>query len=93
MAVPVHMPGSMEEELVGAKSLACPSAGALEPRLGPNSTCDVGLPLEHTSSLGRDRGESGGLGGVLVAPARHHEKLGQLSIRFVGSGCVGGKIA
>ena len=45
-------------------------------RWGPNSACDVGLPLELTSSLGRDRGESGGLRGVLVAPARHRVKLG-----------------
>ena len=54
---------------------------------GPNSACDVGLPLELTSGLGRDRGESGGLGGVLVALARHREKLGLTSIGFVGSGC------
>jgi hypothetical protein len=53
---------------------------------GPNSACDVGLPLELTSGLGRDRGESGGLGGVLVAPSRHREKLGRLSIGIVGSG-------
>jgi len=56
------------------------------PMGGPNSTCDVALPLELTSSLGRDRGESGGLRGVLVAPARHREKLGQLSTGIVESG-------
>ena len=53
---------------------------------GPNSACDVGLPLGLTSGLGRDRGESGGLRGVLVAPARHREKLGQLSTGIVESG-------
>ena len=53
---------------------------------GPNSACDVGLPLELTSGLGRDRGESGGLRGVLVAPARHRVKLGCLSMGIVGSG-------
>ena len=41
--------------------------------------------MELTSGLGRDRGESGGLRGVLVAPTRHREKLGQLSMGFVGS--------
>ena len=60
--------------------------------LGPNSACDVELPLGLTSSLGRDRGESGGLRGVLVAPARHHEKLGQLFIGIVGSGCTRNRI-
>ena len=59
---------------------------------GPNSACDVGLPLELTSGLGRDRGESGGLGGVLVAPARHREKLGRLFIGIVGSGCTRSRI-
>ena len=53
---------------------------------GPNPACDVGLPLELTSGLRRDRGESGGLRGVLVAPARHRVKLGRLSMGFVGSG-------
>ena len=37
---------------------------------GLNSACDVGLLLELTSGLGRDRGESGGFGGVLVAALR-----------------------
>ena len=60
---------------------------------GLNSACDAGLPLELTSGLGRDRGVSGGLRGVLVAPARHREKLGRLSMGFVGSGCVCGEIA
>ena len=60
---------------------------------GPNSACDVGLPLELTSGLGRDRGESGGLGGVLEAPARHREKLGRLSIGIVGSGCARSGVA
>ena len=59
---------------------------------GPNSACDVGLPLELTSGLGRDRGESGGLGGVLVAPARRREKLGRLFIGIVGSGCTRSRI-
>ena len=59
---------------------------------GPNSACDVGLPLELTSGLGRDRGESGGLGGVLVAPARHREKLGRLFMGIVGSGRARGGI-
>ena len=53
---------------------------------GPNSACDVGLPLELTSGLRRDQGESGGLRGVLVAPARHRVKLESLSVGFVGSG-------
>ena len=53
---------------------------------GPNSACDVGLPLELTNGLRRDRGESGGLRGVLVAPARHRVKLGQLSTGIVESG-------
>ena len=60
---------------------------------GPNSACDVGLPLELTSGLGRDRGESGGLGGVLEAPARHREKLGRLFIGIVGSGCARSGVA
>ena len=59
---------------------------------GPNSTCDVALPLELTSGLGRDRGESGGLRGVLVAPARRREKLGRLFIGIVGSGCTRSRI-
>ena len=59
---------------------------------GPNSACDVGLPLELTSGLGRDRGESGGFGGVLVAPARRREKLGRLLIGIVGSGCARSRI-
>ena len=59
---------------------------------GPNSACDVGLPLELTSGLGRDRGESGGLRGVLVAPARHREKLGCLFMGIVGSGCARSRI-
>jgi hypothetical protein len=59
---------------------------------GPNSACDVGLPLELTSGLGRDRGESGGFGGVLVAPARRREKLGRLFIGIVGSGCTRSRI-
>ena len=59
---------------------------------GPNSTCDVGLPLGLTSGLGRDRGESGGLRGVLVAPARRREKLGRLFIGIVGSGCTRSRI-
>ena len=54
---------------------------------GPNSACDVGLPLELTSGLERDWGVSSGLGGVLTASARHREKLGLLSIGFAGSGC------
>ena len=54
----------------------------------PNSACDVGLPLGLTSGLGRDRGESGGLTGVLVAPARHRENLGQLFMGIVESGCM-----
>ena len=58
----------------------------------PNSTCDVALPLELTSGLGRDRGESGGLRGVLVAPARRREKLGRLFIGIVGSGCTRSRI-
>ena len=58
----------------------------------PNSACDVGLPLELTSGLGRDRGESGGLRGVLVAPARHREKLGCLFMGIVGSGCARSRI-
>ena len=58
----------------------------------PNSACDVGLPLELTSGLGRDRGESGGFGGVLVAPARRREKLGRLFIGIVGSGCARSRI-
>ena len=58
----------------------------------PNSACDVGLPLELTSGLGRDRGESGGFGGVLVAPARRREKLGRLFIGIVGSGCTRSRI-
>ena len=61
-------------------------------RMGPNSACDVGLPLELTSGLGRDRGESGGLRGVLVAPARRREKLGRLFIGIVGSGCTRSRI-
>ena len=60
---------------------------------GPNSACDVGLPLELTSGLGRDRGESGGLGGVLEAPARHREKLERLFIGIVGSGCARSGVA
>ena len=60
--------------------------------LGPNSACDVALPLELTSGLGRDRGESGGLRGVLVAPARRREKLGRLFIGIVGSGCTRSRI-
>jgi len=59
---------------------------------GPNSTCDVALPLELTSGLGRDRGESGGLRGVLVAPARRRVKLGRLFIGIVGSGCTRSRI-
>ena len=59
---------------------------------GPNSACDVGLPLELTSDLGRDRGESGGFRGVLVAPARHREKLGRLFMGIVGSGCARSRI-
>ena len=55
--------------------------------------CDVGLPLELPSGQERDRGVSGGLRGVLVAPAMHREKSGRLSIGFVGSGCVCGEIA
>ena len=62
------------------------------PTWGPNSACDVGLPLELTSGLGRDRGESGGLRGVLVAPARRREKLGRLFIGIVGSGCARSRI-
>ena len=54
--------------------------------MGPNSACDVRLLLELTSGLRRDRGESGGLRGVLVPPARHRVKLGSLSTGFVGSG-------
>ena len=65
--------------------LASPPSSARH--TGPNSACDVGLPLELTSGLGRDRGESGGLRGVLVAPARHREKLGPLLMGIVGSGC------
>ena len=61
-------------------------------RWGPNSACDVGLPLELTSGLGRDRGESGGLRGVLVAPARHREKVGFLFMGIVGSGCARSRI-
>ena len=53
---------------------------------GPNSACDVRLPLGLTSSLRHDRGESGSLRGVLVALARHRVKLGQLSMGIVGSG-------
>ena len=60
---------------------------------GPNSACDVVLPLELTSGLGHDRGEPGGLGGVLVAPARLREKLGQLFVGIVGSGCARSGIA
>ena len=59
---------------------------------GPNSACDVGLLLELTSGLGHDRGESGGLRGVLVAPARHREKLGFLFMGIVGSGCARSRI-
>ena len=59
---------------------------------GPNSACDVALPLELTSGLGRDRGESGGLRGVLVAPARRRVKLGRLFIGIVGSGCTRSRI-
>ena len=59
---------------------------------GPNSACDVALPLELTSGLGRDRGESGGLRGVLVAPARRREKLGRLFMGIVGSGCTRSRI-
>ena len=59
---------------------------------GPNSACDVGLPLEVTSGLGRDRGESGSLRGALVAPARHREKLGCLYMGIVGSGCARSRI-
>ena len=59
----------------------------------PNSACDVGLPLELTSGLGRDRGESGGLGGVLEAPTRHREKLERLSIGIVGSGRARSRVA
>ena len=59
---------------------------------GPNSACDVELPLGLTSGLGRDRGESGGLRGVLVAPARRREKLGRLFIGIVGSGCTRSRI-
>ena len=50
------------------------------PLIQAMAICDVGLPLELTSGLERDRGVSGSLRGVLVAPARHHEKLGRLSI-------------
>ena len=49
--------------------------------------------MELTSGLGRDRGESGGLGGVLEAPARRREKLGRLSIGIVGSGCARSGVA
>jgi len=59
---------------------------------GPNSACDVALPLELTSGLGRDRGESGGLRGVLVAPARRRVKPGRLFIGIVGSGCTRSRI-
>ena len=67
--------------------------GGIRLRQGrPNSTCDVALPLELTSGLGRDRGESGGLRGVLVAPARRRVKLGRLFIGIVGSGCTRSRI-
>ena len=48
--------------------------------------------MELTSGLGRDRGESGGLRGVLVAPVRHRKKPGCLFMGIVGSGCARSRI-
>ena len=85
------------ELILGCHSSICRetfAVGRCVSKLGqrPNSACDVGLPLELTSGLGRDRGESGGLRGVLVAPARHREKLGCLFMGIVGSGCARSRI-